>query len=317
MKANRELLHQIYPGLMRWVRWVRWERFFGYPLNRRENVCPFFIVGSGRCGTTLLRRILYGHPKLHIPPENHVMGKTIKLFHQYRKQRWDVLVYLALSRLALHAEFETFEIRLLPLARKLVNTPPNQRSLAFIFDQFYRYHADSKGKMCKRWGDKTPLNIFFLPHIRRVFPDAQFIHLYRDGCDVIASFLKMKRYQKIEDAAKRWKRSIQAGKRFTQQHPRACLEIRYETLVTQPEKTVRTICDFLGITYYDSMIDSSASFHSMGDTIMRSHHHHVAGAISTESIGKGRRAFTMNERMKLHELIEHDLLQLGYTSCLV
>ena len=286
-----------------------------YPLHLNENLRPFFIVGSGRSGTTLLRRILYAHPELHIPPENHVMRNTIPLFYEHRKQRWEVLVYLALSGLDLHPQFETFEMNLLPLARKLVKTPHHQRSLAFIFDQFYRYHAHLKGRSCQRWGDKTPLNVFYLERILSVFPDAQVIHMVRDGADVIPSYLKMGRYEQIEEAAKRWKRSIEAGRRFIEQHPSHCVEVRYESLVTQPEKSVRRISDFLQITYHESMIHSEAYFNSMGDTVMRSHHHHAAKPISTESIGKGRREMTISERKTLQTLIGKQLAQLGYDPC--
>ena len=40
----------------------------------------FFIVGTGRCGTTLLRSMLCAHSRIHVPPETH-------FFH-----RWDPLI---------------------------------------------------------------------------------------------------------------------------------------------------------------------------------------------------------------------------------
>ncbi|MGH7573620.1 MAG: sulfotransferase [Longimicrobiales bacterium] len=33
---------------------------------------PFFIVGSGRSGSTLLQVLIDAHPNLAIPPESHV-----------------------------------------------------------------------------------------------------------------------------------------------------------------------------------------------------------------------------------------------------
>ena len=36
---------------------------------------PFFIIGTGRCGTTLLQRMLMGHPRISIPPETHFFSR--------------------------------------------------------------------------------------------------------------------------------------------------------------------------------------------------------------------------------------------------
>ena len=38
----------------------------GYPLHRREQFDPLFIIGSGRCGMTLLRRILQAGGEVHL-----------------------------------------------------------------------------------------------------------------------------------------------------------------------------------------------------------------------------------------------------------
>ena len=48
------------------------------PLNRDEGYRPFFIVGSGRSGNTLMRRVLQTSPELHIPPETFVLGDCIE-----------------------------------------------------------------------------------------------------------------------------------------------------------------------------------------------------------------------------------------------
>ena len=58
---------------------------------------PFFIVGSGRSGNTLLRAVLTGHSKVAIPPESYVLAKTIRRFRSYSFLNWSLLVRMILS----------------------------------------------------------------------------------------------------------------------------------------------------------------------------------------------------------------------------
>jgi hypothetical protein len=50
-------------------------------------------------------------------------------------------------------------------------------------------HAERAGK--PRWGDKTPMYMRHLGLLERLFPDAQYVHLVRDGRDAALSFLEM------------------------------------------------------------------------------------------------------------------------------
>ncbi len=54
-----------------------------------------------------------------------------------------------------------------------------------------RAYADRFGKV--RWGDKRPAYRHSIWVIQRLFPDAQFIHLVRDGRDCVASMERMPR----------------------------------------------------------------------------------------------------------------------------
>jgi len=50
-------------------------------------------------------------------------------------------------------------------------------------------YAAEQGK--QRWGDKTPLYMQHLPVLERLFPDARYVHLIRDGRDAALSFLSV------------------------------------------------------------------------------------------------------------------------------
>ena len=41
----------------------------------------------------------------------------------------------------------------------------------------------------KRWLEKTPTNILYMKELLEIFPEAKFIHIYRDGRDVAASII--------------------------------------------------------------------------------------------------------------------------------
>ncbi len=229
--------------------------------------------------------------------------------------RWEDIVHFTLSKFEFHPEFETFQVSLRPLACQLLETPKERRSLAFILNSFYLYHANQSHKKPIHWGDKTPYNIFFLDDILEVFPQGKFIHIIRDGCDVIPSYVKAGRYKDIVSAAWRWRKSIESAERFSAKNPGVCLEIRYESLVKKPEVVAKELCAFLNLNYQAEILEIQETVWNMGDVSMRSHHQNVFRPISCSSIGKGRGELTMQERARIKEIINPHLIRYGYEPC--
>jgi hypothetical protein len=294
-------------------RFKLWQhRIVGIPLQNNSIAPPFFIIGSGRSGSTLLRRMLFAHPKLHIPPENHLLGSAVRNFRRISRQPWRKVVYQTLHHMADHPDFGAFDLSVNTVARQIVSTPIRRRSLAFIIDQLYRYHARPEGKQTAIWGDKTPLNIFYTQDILEVFPRARFIHLIRDGYDVTASYLRMRRYADIRSAALRWRASVRAGQYLVQTLPQQCINVRYEQLVSEPGVVLANICHFLEIPFIEEMIHSEAVFDRMGDTPRRAHHAAVAQPVTRDAIGKGHRDLSPEDQKLLQELIGAEMLRLNY-----
>jgi protein-tyrosine sulfotransferase len=293
--------------------------FWGYPLKGEERHTPFFIIGAGRSGSTLLRRILTAHSELHIPPETFVLDACIKKFRHYGKRMdWPDLVHLILSQFEFHPEFHTFHLSLRPVVNQLLNAPHKSRNLAFILDSVYRYHAQEHGHSMVRWGDKTPLNSLIpdtLQWIRKIFPDAQFIHLIRDGCDVVYSCLRYGFFADITDAANRWLLMVRQSRRFVQKYPEQSFEVRYEDLVTQPEATIRSMCQFLNAEYEPQMLTSEDAVAKLGDIPGWFWHKQAREPIKASNPGKGRRYFSMQEKEELQQLIGQELELLGYPPC--
>lgn len=212
---------------------------------------PFFIVGSGRSGTTLLRMILASHSEISIPPEtwyllripetldNHdplnaaEVGTVTRIMTNH--YRWPDMNYEA-------AEF-LGDVAKLP-------TP----SLRAILDLVYQKQLVRDNKV--RWGDKTPGYIEILPRLARLFPGAKFIHFVRDGRDVAKSFQAKRWYgDRLHENAREWIAAMQfadtwAGSALAEQ----TLKVRYEDLVLETEPTVKRICSFLGAAFEPQML---------------------------------------------------------------
>ncbi len=306
--------------------------FVGYPLNGRERYRPFFIIGVARSGNTLFRRTLTSHSQLHIPPETFVLGACIQKFRKLgRKLSWPDLVSLVMAEFEFHPEFHTFETWLGPLVDRLKGAARKDRNLAFLIDCFYRYHAEQHGQECVRWGDKTPMNSLDddlvrnlpprklghgVPHtlerLLRVFPDAQFIHIYRDGCDVVRSHLSGGFMSSMQEAAERWLHVIRQSRNFVRKHPERSFEVRYEDLITKPEATLRGVCGFLEVDFEPAMVSSEKSATALGDVPEWYWHQQVAAPINPANTGKGRVYFSESERATLEEIIGSELESLGY-----
>jgi hypothetical protein len=271
---------------------------------------PFFIVGSGRSGSTLVRRILNESPEIHIPPETFVLGQVIELYERNSHQAWAVLVRLVLSTFEYHRGFEDFGIGLRPLYQKLRDAPPDKRTLSHIIDALYRYHGETVGATFERWGDKTPLNTYFLDRIHRLFPDAQFVHVLRDGIDVAHSYVRSGLISDIGKSSTRWLTSVQAVQRFARRHPDRLFEIRYEALIRDTAETTQRLCTYLGTPFDESMLQ--VPNRELGDVEQHSHHARVLQPIRRDRIGAGRRGLSSEDLGRLSRKFLDQLEQAGY-----
>jgi hypothetical protein len=127
----------------------------------------------------------------------------------------------------------------------------------------YAVYADERGKA--RWGDKTPMYMQNLRLLERLFPDALFVHLIRDGRDAAMSFLSMPKGlmtetwmqpRNVAGFASQWRAEVKAARRLGDRvGDKRYLEVRYEDLVADVEAVLRTIATFARLRYEPEMAD--------------------------------------------------------------
>jgi Sulfotransferase family/Putative peptidoglycan binding domain len=124
-------------------------------------------------------------------------------------------------------------------------------------------YCASKSKT--RWVDGTPEYSFYVCALRKLFPQALFVHLVRDVRDVVRSLLNF-----FSDGRNRLVASEQAAYEYWLRRATCCFEaeqaygldvvyrIRYSDLVEQPESAMRSLLEFLGETYAPECLEPLA-----------------------------------------------------------
>jgi hypothetical protein len=205
-----------------------------------------FVVGVGRSGTTLLQLMLDAHPELAMPHETGFVPDLIEVAERPGAAPEDLL-----GVITSHRRWGDYGLEESDLLRRFQSLAPITAGDAVR--AFYRAYADRAAK--PRWGDKTPGYTLHIRRIARAVPEAHFVHLIRDGRDVALSRVGSLalRPVPIAKAARRWRKRLTRARR---QGARVenYLEVRYETLVSEPERTLRVICDFLELPWDDQML---------------------------------------------------------------
>ena len=217
-----------------------------------------FVVGCPRSGTTLLQRMLDSHPMLTIANDTHFIPRAIK----GSTQGGDPALTPELVQSVRHYH----RFHRLGLADSAVDRAargPNTYS-EFV-SALYRELANSKGKPLA--GEKTPDYVKQLPLLHRLFPQAKIIHIIRDGRDVALSLLewahekkgpgrfKLWKQNPLATSALWWSRMVESGRKHGRHiGPDHYYEVRYEDLVTDSERELRRIADFLDLPYSPGML---------------------------------------------------------------
>lgn len=218
--------------------------------NRNQ---PVFIIGAERSGTTLLRLMLSSSRELCIPPE------SIFLTELYPKYK-DGLTTFEQVPLFLDDLFSVFFFDQWELDREVIKhkiLELGDLSYANIIEAVYHSYASLRDPEAVRWGDKNPIHTLRTDIILILFPNAQFVHIIRDGRDAVTSQKETQwgKQRSYEKATALWTRYVDAGNIFANQNPSQCIEIKYERLVLHPELVLQQICEFTGITYTERMLE--------------------------------------------------------------
>lgn len=280
--------------------------------NENDNNSPFFIIGSGRSGNTLLRAVLCNHSKISIPPESYVLPNMVRKFKSYNYLPWRELIKIIVGELESHNQFFTWEIDISPVYQKLLKVDKQNQTLQTIVNEIYTYYSEEKFPNFEIWGDKTPLNTLNLDWLNKLYPNAKYIHIIRDGRDVVSSYLKMGRYNNTEDACRRWNKSIELGRKFGVDKGNNYYEIRYEEFVTSPKEEIKKVCNFLNIKHENGITNHKENNDILGDVNKLEHHNNLSRPINNDSIGKYERNLDKNEIKKIVSLIKDNLVELNY-----
>ncbi|MEO1681189.1 MAG: sulfotransferase [Pseudomonadota bacterium] len=252
----------------------------------RTGLAPLFVIGAGRSGNTLVRRVLMATGEIYIPPETYVLGDIIEGWPRGALLTWQERVWLFCAYFEKHHSFSTFGFNNLDeFARLACALPRAERTLPALIDAFYRNLAAAHGLEGARWGDKTPYNTFHLDALEAVFPSARFLWLVRDGRDVALSYVEAGLFDTLGEAAGRWVEANAACTALAQRHPRVRRQ-SYEALVSAPEEVFADLCAWAELTFAPAML--TAPIAPLGDVETLDHHRNVTRPISAASVGRWR-----------------------------
>lgn len=212
---------------------------------------PFFILGCGRSGTTLLRLMLDSHRDLTIPGESHFITRLWERRHAYQDKGKLQSERLARSILE-STHFKRWSIPTELVWQKIAG---KEATFANVISAIFEAYAEASQKL--RWGDKTPIYVRRIPVLLELFPDAQFIHIIRDGRNVAMSYLSVPwGPRNIWSAAWKWQFDVSRGMRDGRPlGMHRYREVRYEDLILKPEITLRELCLFIGADYDPAMLE--------------------------------------------------------------
>jgi hypothetical protein len=261
----------------------------------------FFIVGSARSGTTLLRIMLNAHPDVAVPPESRFITE---LWNGEEKVEVDDF----LKRLRDHRRFKVWD---LPIGEVRAQITGSRASYAEAVEAAYTAYAAHRGK--SMYGDKTPRYVENISLLANLWPDAKFIHQIRDGRNVALSYAEVPFGPKdVAGAARLWKTRVIAGMQSGRELAGRYMEIRYEDFIDDLESSAKLVSDFLGINFDEGMLDYTER--ARDDILPRAakYNPNISKSVS-DARKRSWRDSMPDSQVRIFEAVAGDLLsELGY-----
>lgn len=201
------------------------------------SIRKLFVVGCPRSGTTWLQLLLDHHPRVVTAPETQIFAYYLDGFrrqwrHEHEGPGRAYQGNAGLSRLLSQEEFDD-------LCRLTASAVLRKIAL-----------RDTGADLVV---EKSPKHALQADFIRRLYPEACFIHVVRDPRDTVASLLAAGRSwgrgwapKCAVDAARLWIEHVRAARSVREPSDRY-REVRFESLKSDAARTLQGIFDWLGL----------------------------------------------------------------------
>ncbi len=269
-----------------------------------------FLMCSERSGSNLTTRLLDAHPEICAPSPAHLCRVLAPNLFRYgdlaRDDAWSALTGDA-ARL-LGAMTGVWRRR---LSAAEIRAAASERALAAIVRAVYRAEAESHHK--RRLFVKENHVHDFSGFLESAFPGARYLWLVRDPRDMALSWKRAAALRGgVVRAASAWRDDQRGFLGMADRLGERVVTVRYETLITEPETSLRRMCEHLGVRYAREM----TSFHER--RLTRRNAARISGwanvgrPLMPDNAGKFRRDLSAAEIRYVEALCAGEMVTFGY-----
>ncbi|XP_063601273.1 protein-tyrosine sulfotransferase 1-like isoform X2 [Penaeus indicus] len=194
-----------------------------------------FIGGMPRSGTTLARAMLDAHPNIRCGEETRVVPRILQMRQQWKRSPKESM--------RLEEAGVTDEVL-------------DEAISSFILDIVVN-HGQPASRLC----NKDPFTLKSATYLGKLFPNAKFLFMVRDGRATVHSIISRKvtitgfDLSSYKQCLQRWNNAVQTmNTQCSELGPDRCLPVYYEQLVLHPEEWMKKILTFLEVPWDDAVL---------------------------------------------------------------
>ena len=267
-----------------------------------------FVGGCERSGTTLVQKILLTHSQIIGGPEFIFTRHIAELYHKMAAdypEHYKRRIQYFYTQEQLSKAFKDFYIGLLES-----HFPQTAQTIYF--------------------SEKTPSNIFAAPILLHLFPDSLFVHIIRDGRDVLVSHkhvlkrIKASNVSYYNQKAFRWWRICRRWNHAVHQHfdllndteiARRYFWLKYEDLLQRPEQVLSELFGFLDLAIEPSIFNPAQTSKLKPDDVVDNfwHTHSMyEQGFNTDKIFRYRQDLSLTQQWIAGAFLAANLKRLDY-----
>jgi hypothetical protein len=263
---------------------IRNARFlFTSSTSEEEHI---FVVGPPRSGTTLVKNILRGHPRIaSIDDES---------FFFFRRNYYD------------------FELSGIP-EKKMETLVQRSRDSVHLFDLIAQRVKEASG--AERFLEKTASHALRTGFLLEHFPRSKVVFTLRDVRDGFLSARRNPAYWSSLDSsdplrsyAENWRECAKKGLEH-RMHERVRL-LRYEDLCEEPDPQIQATMQFLGLSYEATQLHPTS--YSQTEVSNQQGHERLKRSISSETVSQWKTRMDPGTEARLCKIAGRELHALGY-----